>query len=1072
VITNPVKLIKTFVNKTFLVFSCILFLIIALSAITAYTITARQINLSFIEQQLSISSETIRLRLTTSVNSELALVLKMADTPVIRQYFMNPHDPVIKAQADTELELFQEHFENKVVFWVSDADKVFYTTGNEPYIINPDDPASYWYNLTLYETEKFNFNINYNPDLDQINLWVNVPVFAQARDNKKPIGMLGIGINLTDFSNFVASSYREFDENITPYMFNKYNEITSAADYSLVENKVHLDDLLGETGKELIKAAHGLSAGESRSFIYNKKIYRVNSIPSMEWYLAVSYPLPGFLALNKAMNTVFFSMLFLIFLMFIVINVYVARSENAMKKHNQQLLEAHRKAEIASQAKSDFLAKMSHEIRTPMNAITGMAELLLRGDLSGEARSHAQDIKQAGNNLVSIINDILDFSKIEAGKFEIIPAKYMLSSLLNDTVNIIRTRIMEKPIRFFTNIDGNIPNSLIGDEVRMRQILINLLSNAVKYSEKGYIGLTITADKWENGQVWLKIITADTGKGIKQEDQAKLFDEFVKADTKKNQGIEGTGLGLAITKRLCIAMGGDISMESEYGKGSVFTAVIPQGIGSLESFAVVEEPEKKKVLIYEGRLNYAKSICWTLENMKVPYTMVTNHDDFAVALYREEWFYVFSSYGLYDEIKPLIEKSNSDFYGGKKPSLALMIEWGTEAYIPGARFLSIPAQSLSIANALNGKADSKSYVKYSGIIRFTFPSARILVVDDIATNLKVVEGLLAPYGAAVDTCLNGLQSIEMVKRAASQKRDYDIVFMDHMMPEMDGIEATAAIRAWEKEQNSGQRKQIPIIALTANAVVGMREMFIENGFNDFISKPIDVSKLDEMLERWIPKEKKEKNSARPHFRQAHGAEENVLLSIPGVDTAKGIALTGGTLESYKQVLNIFCKDVEDRLPLLHTIPVAETLTEFATQFHAIKSASASLGASEIPEQAAKLETASKDADMTFIYEHLLVFVHNIIELVYNIKEALEPSEPENDTDSSSPAVHSPLFEELAEALKKKNSADIDSIITALGEKPLDSKTKTALDKISDEVLMTEFDNALKIINNLIPEKIK
>ena len=215
-ITNPVKLIKTFVNKTFLVFSCILFLIIALSAIAAYTISAHQINLSFIKQQLSISSETMRLRLTTSVNSELALVLKMADTPIIRQYFMNPHDPIIKSLADTELELYKEHFENKVVFWVSDVDKVFYTTGSAPYIINPDDPASYWYNLTLYETEKFNFNINYNPDLDQINLWVNVPVFAEAHDNSHPIGMLGIGINLTDFSNFVASSYREFDENITP----------------------------------------------------------------------------------------------------------------------------------------------------------------------------------------------------------------------------------------------------------------------------------------------------------------------------------------------------------------------------------------------------------------------------------------------------------------------------------------------------------------------------------------------------------------------------------------------------------------------------------------------------------------------------------------------------------------------------------------------------------------------------------------------------------------------------------------------------------------------------------------
>jgi len=1086
-ITNPVKLIKTFVNKTFLVFSCILFLIIALSAIAAYTISAHQINLSFIKQQLSISSETMRLRLTTSVNSELALVLKMADTPIIRQYFMNPHDPIIKSLADTELELYKEHFENKVVFWVSDVDKVFYTTGSAPYIINPDDPASYWYNLTLYETEKFNFNINYNPDLDQINLWVNVPVFAEAHDNSHPIGMLGIGINLTDFSNFVASSYREFDENITPYMFNKYNEITSAADYNLVENKVHLEELLGETGKELIRAARGLSAGESRSFIYNKKIYLVNSIPSMEWYLAVSYPLPGFLALNKAMNTVFFSMLFLIFLMFIVINFHVAHTENEMAKQNLQLLEAHRKAEFASQAKSDFLAKMSHEIRTPMNAITGMAELLLRSSISGDARGHAQDIKQAGNNLVSIINDILDFSKIEAGKMEIIPVRYMLPSLINDTVNIIRTRIMEKPIRFFTNIDGNIPNNLVGDELRLRQILINLLSNAVKYSEKGYIGLTITADKWEGGQVWLKIVVADTGKGIKQEDQARLFDEFVKVDTKKNQGIEGTGLGLAITKRLCLAMCGDIGMKSEYGKGSVFTAFIPQGIGSPEPFAAVEEPEKKKVLVYEGRLNYAKSVCWTLENMRVPHTMVTTPDDFAAALYREEWFYIFSSYGLYDEIKPLMERDNSSFSGGKKPSLALMIEWGTEAYIPGVRFVSIPVQSMSIANTLNGKADSKGYVKDSGIIRFIYPRARILVVDDIATNLKVVEGLLAPYGATVDTCLNGLQSIEMIKRSVLEKRDYDIVFMDHMMPEMDGIEATAAIRAWEKEQNASftegetrsnnrnLRKQIPIIALTANAVVGMREMFIENGFNDFISKPIDVSKLDEMLDRWIPKDKKEKNSVQP-TRQAQGAdgnapeteEENTLYFIHGVDTVKGIAMTGGTMEAYKQVLKIFCKDVEDRLPLLHTIPVTETLPEFATQFHALKSASGSLGASEISAQAAKLEAASKNADIIFIYEHLLVFVHDIIELVYDIKEALGYNEPENNSDSSSSADHSPLFEELAEALKKKNPADIDRIIAALGKEPLDSKTKTALEKISDEVLMTEFDNALKIINSLIP----
>ena len=220
------------------------------------------------------------------------------------------------------------------------------------------------------------------------------------------------------------------------------------------------------------------------------------------------------------------------------------------------------KAEAASKSKDEFLAKMSHEIRTPMNAITGMAELLLRGELSETALGYVQDIKQAGNNLISIINDILDFSKIEAGKMEIVSARYLLSSLINDTVNIILVRLSEKPVQFNADIDRNLPNSLIGDVVRLRQIFINLLSNAVKYTEKGNITLSVTEKKREGKNLWLKIKVSDTGKGIKPEDQEKLFDDFVRVDTQKNHGIEGTGLGLAITKRLCAAMGGDIEVES------------------------------------------------------------------------------------------------------------------------------------------------------------------------------------------------------------------------------------------------------------------------------------------------------------------------------------------------------------------------------------------------------------------------------------------------------------------------------------------------------------------------------
>ncbi|MDR2943179.1 MAG: response regulator [Treponema sp.] len=729
-------------------------------------------------------------------------------------------------------------------------------------------------------------------------------------------------------------------------------------------------------------------------------------------------------------------------------------------------------ADEDNRSKSSFLASMSHEIRTPMNAITGMAELLLRGELSDEARGYARDIKQAGNNLVSIINDILDFSKIEAGKLEIIPVKYMLASLVNDSVNIIRMRIGEKPLRFFTNIEGTIPNNLIGDEVRMRQIFLNLLSNAVKYSDKGHIGLSIMAQKREDKQIWLKIIVADTGKGIKKGDQEKLFGEFVQVDVRKNRGIEGTGLGLAITKRLCLLMGGDITVESEYGRGSAFTAVIPQGIDSPEPFAIVEEPEKKKVLIFERRTVYAQAICWSLEDMKVPYTLVKTPEDFSSAIYREEWFYVFSGYGLYDKVKLFLEQPDSAFYGGKKPHIALMMEWGTEGYIPNVRFMPIPVQSLSIANVLNGKTDSKGYSESSGIIRFTFPSARLLVVDDIATNLKVAEGLLTPYMTTVDTCLSGRRAIEMVKI-----NNYDIVFMDHMMPEMDGIEATSAIRAWEKE--SKLRKHVPIIALTANAVVGMREMFIQNGLDDFLAKPIDVSKLDEILNHWISKDKREniiesdkqnrENHSDSELSANQGRNADPLFNIPGVDTPKGITMCGGTEDAYKQVLSLFCKDVEERLPLLQEALKEDDLNMFVTNVHALKSASASIGAAEISNQAAGLEAIGKAGDTAFIRESLPDFIRQLTELIGGINAALKTDKASAQTTqtANADAETIALLRELKLAVSAQKTVEIDRILEELNQKQMDAKTSETLQKISDDVLITEFDSAMKKIDEVL-----
>ena len=842
------KPVNVTVNRTFLLYSCILFIVISVVSVVAYIFSARQINRSHIEQQLAIASETIKLRLASTVNSELLLVLKMADTHVIQQYLLDPYDLSLRTLAEEEFSTYQKHFINKIVFWVSDKDKIFYTTGSEPYNLDPDLPENYWYNFTMYETEKYNFNINYNPDLQQINLWVNVPVSVDGESGEKRIGMLGTGINLTDFSDFIAYSFREFDSNITPYIFNKFSEITTAMNYDLVHNKIHLDDYLGDSGKEVINAAFALPELGKKTFIYDGHMYLVSSIPEMEWYLMVSYPMPGIFALNQAMNMVFFSMLSLVLFMFIIMNFLSAKSESAMARQNMLLIEANREAKAASQAKSDFLAKMSHEIRTPMNAIIGMTELLLRLKQNDESRILVLDIKRAASNLIAIINDILDFSKIEAGKLEILPVNYLLSSLVHDTVSLIRMRLVERPVRFYTNIDCKIPNGLTGDEVRMRQILVNLLSNAVKYTDRGHIGVIITEERQAEGKVWLKITVTDTGRGIKPEDMGKLFGDFVQVDMKKGGG-EGTGLGLAITRLLCLAMGGDITVESEYGKGSSFTVIVPQEIHSYDAYAAVEDAAAKRTLVYETRMVYANSLCWSLQNLGVPYTLATEDESFCEALRKEKWFFVFAGYGLYEKIKTLYESIPA----ADRPPLALMAEWGAETYIPDMHFIFMPHQSLSVANILNGKEDRRgSYINSShyNTARFTVPGARLLIVDDISTNLKVAKGLLSQYCPNVDTCLSGGAAIEMVK-----EKEYDLILMDHMMPEMDGIEATEVIRAWEQEEG---KKQVPIAVLTANVISGMKEMFLEKGFNDFLGKPIDISQLEGVLDKWIPKEKKRK----------------------------------------------------------------------------------------------------------------------------------------------------------------------------------------------------------------------
>ncbi|MCM1023030.1 MAG: PocR ligand-binding domain-containing protein [Prevotella sp.] len=725
----------------------------------------------------------------------------------------------------------------------------------------------------------------------------------------------------------------------------------------------------------------------------------------------------------------------------------IAYKGYAMYKNNIEI-------EKASHMKSDFLANMSHEIRTPMNAVLGLADLALREEMSFAAREYIHQIKASSKNLLVIINDILDFSKIESGKMDIVEIEYEPLSLINDLTSIVNSRIGGKEIEFTMDIAPNLPQSLYGDSVRIHQIILNLLTNAVKFTHQGEVHLKIDFDCDDKTTAIMKVKVSDTGIGIKKDDMHKLFNSFQQVDSKRNRNIEGTGLGLAISRQLLTLMGGEISVESEYEKGTTFSFSVPQKI--IDATPIVPKLEKNFKTAFLVSSEYVKKqlildLNWIGVTDYIDLSDVSSTDGLQIDYLIVEK--VFFTKTIQESLK-------------KNPDIQCIVIANYDSIgaidIPNVRTISKPVYSLSLYNAMgireisfeNDTAENVSF-------NFVAPDAHILVVDDNSVNLTVAKGLLEPLHMNVDVAASAAEAIEKIHYIR-----YDIIFMDHMMPEVDGVEATHIIRRLVPSYND-----VPIIALTANAIGGAREMFLKEGMNDFIAKPIDVKDAVSKLKKWLPKEKilpaDKLDVLESSVKNQAGAEDETqypsdIANIEALDTKEAIARLGSE-KLFWSVLKEYFGAIDKKYHAILEHQEAEFWRDYTVEVHALKSTSKQIGANHISELAAEMEKAGNEGNIALINEK----TGPMLEEYMKLKDALQPFF----ADDSEEEEHIAQFEEIMSMLEKMQEAldafdtlQIDEVIEEMSMSKYSDKNADFFEQLKKAAEGSDIDECLKIVD--------
>lgn len=714
-------------------------------------------------------------------------------------------------------------------------------------------------------------------------------------------------------------------------------------------------------------------------------------------------------------------------------------SEKMEEEHLARLAEKERQIH---QEKMAFFANMSHEIRTPMNAILNLSELLLRKDLPLDVEQDISTIYEIGNGLLGIINSLLSFSKLDTGNIQLTTGTYSPATMCSDICSIISARLSKKSLHFFTDLDPFLPRQLIGDEMRIREILTNLLANAVKFTVSGKIELRLCAKNLSETKTELSFFISDTGSGIKEEDQKHLFRQFIRVDPKKNQTIMGTGLGLSISKKLTELMGGSITVESEYGKGSTFIVTIPQEISLADPMIPTSDKmEQAEVYVYlpESDEELTRYVIRELRKLHIHPSLISSVSSIGLGRSNKNSYLIIQQADF-----PSCQETIDSLFLQDHVLLLMKNSDTTESKYYNYQQMYPYNLMMQTANILNGHPVKTASKKTDVYEDTTFPSARILIVDDNDVNSSVAKRLMEPYEMDIDVASNGFDTLTM-----ASAKDYDLIFLDHMMPGMDGIETVQKLRKME-----GIRKNLPVIALTANVFSDAKTYFKEQGFSDFLAKPINVKELHNTLLQYLQEkavlkiaEKKQNESFVPEKIRA------CFASLKHFNVDASLEYFDHSADFYLEMLKTFRQGLLERRNELDGIYENRDIKLFTIHVHAIKSASKSVGALEFSELVKIMEDFGHQNNWKSIsqkYQELLDYTDLILK---ELDQCIKAVPVADETKESLSCYPEDIIKSLCIAVNEMDYQEVSEAISKLDQYTYPGELQKLLDR-----LKTAYDN--------------